>query len=64
VAFLLNQPQIIHCFTAVVEADKNLDHLAGVPSVEFMLDTSTAALGNPYVVRFRIVGEQKTERSG
>ncbi len=65
VAFLLNQPNIIHCFTAVVEADKNLDHLAGVPSVEFMLDTSTAALGNPYVVRFRIVqGKQKTERSG
>ncbi|VVN40862.1 hypothetical protein PS662_05457 [Pseudomonas fluorescens] len=65
VAFLLNQPNIIHCFTAVVEPDKNLAKLPGVPKVEFMLDKSTAALGSPYTVRFRIVqGQQKTQRSG
>ena len=65
VAFLLNQPNIIHCFTTLVEPDKNLKQLPGVPKVEFMLDTSTAALGQPYVVRFRIVqGQQKTQRSG
>ncbi|MHC8400398.1 YncE family protein [Pseudomonas sp. MDT1-17] len=65
VAFLLNQPNIIHCFRALVEPDKNLDPRAGVPKVEFMLDKSTAALGSPYVVRFRIVqGKQKVQRSG
>jgi YVTN family beta-propeller protein len=65
VAFLLNQPNIIHCFTASVEPDKTLAQHPGVPKVEFMLDTSTAALGSPYVVRFRIVqGKQKAQRSG
>ncbi|MHC8300533.1 YncE family protein [Pseudomonas sp. ZS1P83] len=65
VAFLLNQPNIIHCFTALVEPDKTLNPRAGVPKVEFMLDKSTAALGSPYVVRFRIVqGKQKVQRSG
>ncbi|KAA0959345.1 YncE family protein [Pseudomonas sp. ANT_H12B] len=65
VAFLLNQPNIIHCFTALVEPDKTLAQHRGVPKVEFMLDKSTAALGSPYVVRFRIVqGKQKSQRSG
>ncbi|MGL6246141.1 YncE family protein [Pseudomonas sp.] len=65
VAFLLNQPNIIHCFTALVEPDKNHAKLPGVPKVEFMLDKSTAALGSPYTVRFRIVqGQQKVQRSG
>lgn len=65
VAFLLNQPNIIHCFTALVEPDKNLSQYPGVPKVEFILDKSTAALGSPYVVRFRIVqGKQKAQRSG
>lgn len=65
VAFLLNQPNIIHCFTALVEPDKSLARLPGVPKVEFMLDKSTAALGSPYTVRFRIVqGHQKAQRSG
>jgi hypothetical protein len=65
VAFLLNQPNIIHCFSTLVEADKTLDAHHGVPKVEFMLDKSTAALGSPYQVRFRIVqGKQKVQRSG
>jgi YVTN family beta-propeller protein len=65
VAFLLNQPNIIHCFTALVEPDKNLNQHSGMPKVEFMLDKATAALGSPYVVRFRIVqGKQKAQRSG
>ncbi|RON20953.1 cytochrome D1 [Pseudomonas brassicacearum] len=65
VAFLLNQPNIIHCFTALVEPDPSIAQHPGVPKVEFMLDKSTAALGSPYVVRFRIVqGQQKTRRSG
>ncbi|MGF6207756.1 YncE family protein [Pseudomonas frederiksbergensis] len=65
VAFLLNQPNIIHCFTALVEPDQNLAQHRGAPTVEFLLDKSTADLGNPYVVRFRIVeGKQRTQRSG
>lgn len=65
VAFLLNQPNIIHCFSAAVEADKNVSPLAGPPKVEFMLEKYTASVGNPYVVRFRIVqGQQKARRSG
>jgi YVTN family beta-propeller protein len=65
VAFLLNQPNIIHCFTALVEPDKQLAQHAGVPKVEFMLDKTTTAIGSPYVVRFRIVeGKQKVQRSG
>jgi hypothetical protein len=65
VAFLLNQPNIIHCFTADVEPATEASRVAGVPKVEFMLDTSTTPLGSPYVVRFRIVqGKQKTRRSG
>jgi YVTN family beta-propeller protein len=65
VAFLLNQPNIIHCFTALVEPDKNLAQHPGVPKVEFLLDKYTAKVGDPYVVRFRIVeGPGKTERSG
>jgi YVTN family beta-propeller protein len=65
VAFLLNQPNIIHCFTALVEPDKTLEQHPGMPKVEFMLDKATAALGSPYVVRFRIVqGKQNAQRSG
>lgn len=65
VAFLLNQPNIIHCFTALVEPDTRLAKLPGAPTVEFMLDTSTAVLDRPYTVRFRIVqGQQKAQRSG
>lgn len=65
VAFLLNQPNIVHCFSAVVEPNDKLAPVAGVPKVEFMLDKSTATLGSPYVVRFRIVqGKQKVQRSG
>jgi YVTN family beta-propeller protein len=65
VAFLLNQPNIIHCFSAEVAANDKLAPVAGVPKVEFLLDKSTAALGSPYVVRFRIVqGKQKVQRSG
>jgi YVTN family beta-propeller protein len=65
VAFLLNQPNIVHCFSALVEPDPTLAQGLGTPSVEFMLDTSTAVLGSPYVVRFRIVqGKQKNQRSG
>jgi hypothetical protein len=62
VAFLLNQPQIIHCFTAVVEADKNLDHPLACQAWS-SCSTPPPLQGNPYVVRFRIVGREN-QRSG
>lgn len=63
VAFLLNQPNIVHCFTALIEPDNNLAQHPGVPKVEFLLDRSTATLGSPYVVRFRIVqGNRPVQR--
>ncbi|MHC8321056.1 YncE family protein [Pseudomonas sp. GB2N2] len=65
VAFLLNQPNIIHCFTALVEPDTTLVRKPGVPKVEFMLDRATAEINSPYTVRFRIVeGQHKAQRSG
>ncbi len=65
VAFLLNQPNIVHCFSTVIEPDNSTAQHTGVPKVEFLLDKSTASLGKPYTVRLRIVqGKQKTVRSG
>ncbi|MEX3772620.1 YncE family protein [Pseudomonas sp. MYb118] len=65
VAFLLNQPNIIHCFSAVVEPDTRTAQPTGVAKVEFLLDKSTAPLGKPYTVRLRIVqGKQNVVRSG
>jgi YVTN family beta-propeller protein len=64
VAFLLNQPNIIHCFSAQIESD-GLPKKHGQPQVEFLLDKTAVALNDPYVVRFRIVeGKQKIQRSG
>ncbi|WLH37654.1 YncE family protein [Pseudomonas sp. FP2196] len=65
VAFLLNQPNIIHCFAAQIEADGTVAKHLGQPKVEFLLDKTAVALNAPYVVRFRIVqGKQKIQRSG
>ncbi|VVO89105.1 YncE family protein [Pseudomonas fluorescens] len=65
VAFLLNQPNIIHCFNTVVQANPAIAQPVGAAKVEFLLDKTTATLGSPYVVRFRIVqGKQKAERGG
>jgi len=65
VAFLLNQPNIIHCFSTVVEPARDVASLPGVAKVEFLLDSTTTAPGSPYRVRFRIVqGKQAVQRGG
>ncbi|WP_285420041.1 YncE family protein [Pseudomonas sp. efr-133-TYG-5] len=65
VAFLLNQPNIIHCFTAQIEPNGQAEQHVGQPRVEFLLDKTRVALNDPYVVRFRIVqGKHKVQRSG
>jgi YVTN family beta-propeller protein len=65
VALLLNQPNIIHCFTAQIEPNGQVEQHVGQPRVEFLLDKTRVALNDPYVVRFRIVqGKHKVQRSG
>jgi hypothetical protein len=65
VAFLLNQPNIVHCFSTLIEPDNSGAAPTGVAKVEFLLDKTTAVLGDPYTVRLRIVqGKQNVVRSG
>ncbi|MDR0279552.1 MAG: YncE family protein [Paucimonas sp.] len=65
VAFLLNQPNIVHCFSAQVEPAGDSARLPGVARIEFLLDSASTPVGSPYPVRFRIVqGKQAIGRSG
>jgi len=65
VAFLLNQPNIIHCFSAQVERDPSVKPQLAAPSVEFVLDQGSVTQGTPYRVRFRIAqGAGQASRSG
>lgn len=54
VAFLLNQPSIVHCFSVQVQADSQVARHLGAPSVDFLLEKSSVPLGSPFVARFRI----------
>ncbi|WP_249673954.1 YncE family protein [Pseudomonas abieticivorans] len=54
VAFLLNQPSIIHCFSAQVLPGAVADPRLAQPKVDFLLKRRTVTLGSPYVARFRI----------
>ncbi|MGH8381927.1 cytochrome D1 domain-containing protein [Pseudomonas sp.] len=62
VAFLLNQPQIIHCFSTEVAASPSAPHRQS-PQVEFMLEP-TVVQGRPFTARFRIVEGNGTPRNG
>lgn len=55
VAFLINQPQIIHCFTTQVEPNPALDQSLALPRVEFLLDKFSVPQGRPYMARVRLV---------
>ncbi|MFK0088057.1 cytochrome D1 [Pseudomonas sp. NPDC090755] len=63
VAFLLNQPQIIHCFSTDVAASATAPHRQ-TPRVEFMLDSSVVVQGRPFTARFRIVEGNGAPRNG
>jgi len=63
VAFLLNQPQIIHCFSTDVAASPTAPHRQ-TPRVEFMLDSSVVVQGRPFTARFRIVEGNGAPRNG
>lgn len=65
VAFLLNQPQITHCFSAEVEADPELQRRLAVPRVEFLLDSPAVSAGSQVKARFRVLqGSAGQPRSG
>ncbi|MFK8332289.1 cytochrome D1 domain-containing protein [Pseudomonas sp. BJa5] len=63
VAFLLNQPQIIHCFSTDVAASPTAPHRQ-TPRVEFMLDSQVVVQGRPFTARFRIVEGNGAPRNG
>ncbi|MBH3429873.1 cytochrome D1 domain-containing protein [Pseudomonas alkylphenolica] len=63
VAFLLNQPQIIHCFSTEVAASPTAKHRQ-TPQVEFMLDPKMVLEGSTYTARFRIVEGNGSPRNG
>lgn len=65
VAFLLNQPQITHCFATEVEANPELQRQLGAPRVEFLLDSPTVRAGSQVKARFRVVqGSPSQPRTG
>jgi YVTN family beta-propeller protein len=55
VAFLLNQPQIVHCFDTEVEVNPALEKALATPRLEFLMDKVSAPLGSPFKVRLRVV---------
>ncbi|WP_408733508.1 YncE family protein [Pseudomonas sp. LS1212] len=55
VAFLLNQPQIVHCFNTEVEINPALEKALATPRLEFLMDKVAAPLGSPFTVRLRVV---------
>ncbi|MNZ21293.1 Cytochrome D1 heme domain protein [compost metagenome] len=63
VAFLLNQPQIIHCFSTEVAASSTAPHRL-LPQVEFMLEPKVVVQGSPFTARFRIVEGNGSPRNG
>ncbi|WP_232239899.1 cytochrome D1 [Pseudomonas alkylphenolica] len=55
-AFMLNQPQMTHCFAVEVQANPGLEKLRATAKVQFMLEQATVRAGNePVMARFRVV---------
>ncbi|MCU1725239.1 YncE family protein [Pseudomonas sp. 5P_5.1_Bac1] len=63
VAFLLNQPQIIHCFSTAVAAAPDAAHRR-TPRVEFLMDRPVVRQGSPFVARFRLLEGSGEPREG
>lgn len=63
VAFLLNQPQIIHCFSTEVAAAPDAAHRR-TPRVEFLMDRPVVHQGSPFVARFRLLEGSGEPRKG
>ncbi|MNQ55696.1 Cytochrome D1 heme domain protein [compost metagenome] len=55
-AFMLNQPQVTHCFTVDVQQDPALVKLRATAQVQFMLEAAPVVAGNePVMARFRVL---------
>jgi hypothetical protein len=55
VAFMLNQPQVIHCFTAQVEVNPALEKRLAIPRVTFLLERRFEPVGKLVPIRIRLV---------
>jgi hypothetical protein len=55
VAFMLNQPQVIHCFTAQIEVNPALEKRLAVPRVSFLLERRFEPVGKLVPIRIRLV---------
>ncbi|MCY1406751.1 PQQ-dependent catabolism-associated beta-propeller protein [compost metagenome] len=55
-AFMLNQPQMTHCFSVDVQENPALIKLRATAQVQFMLDAAPVVAGDePVMARFRVV---------
>ncbi|MDR6712415.1 DNA-binding beta-propeller fold protein YncE [Pseudomonas hunanensis] len=63
VAFLLNQPQIIHCFSTDIAAVPGASRHKGAHA-EFIGNEQPALQHNPFVARVRILGDDGQPRLG
>ena len=63
VAFLLNQPQIIHCFSTQVSAAPDAVKRKGVHA-EFLGNEQPALQNTAYIARVRILGDDGEPRLG
>ena len=65
VAFMLNQPQVIHCFTAQVEVNPALEKRLAIPRVTFLLERRFEPVGKLVPIRIRLVqGRDNTPMTG
>ncbi|WP_256730390.1 YncE family protein [Pseudomonas sp. ANT_H12B] len=56
VAFMLNQPEMTHCFSTVVRQNPELEKLRAHVQIEFLFDSPTVPVGNePVMARLRVV---------
>ncbi|MDF3935210.1 cytochrome D1 domain-containing protein [Pseudomonas citronellolis] len=65
VAFMLNQPQLVHCFSADVDVDPQLEARYGGPKVEFLTSHAPLKQTGELKARFRVVdGRSAAPRQG
>lgn len=65
VAFLLDRPQLTHCFSAEAAADPLLASQARAPKVQFVANPAPVAAGGLAPVRFRVLqGRDDSPRPG
>jgi hypothetical protein len=62
---MLNQPQVIHCFSAQVEVNPALERRLAVPRVTFLLERRFEPVGKLVPIRIRLVqGRDNTPMTG